>query len=189
MKKHLLVSTCLLFTAALSTDAFAQTVTFDFRGATGLTLESASSVAVSGLTLSTSVFPNGVFNQTASGFGVNADGGTDDSDEFDTNEGFTFSFDQAVRLVSLSVSSFGGGSAALLAFDGGATIASISSTGVTALADTAVTANTLLRFTGTGTSPFSLDSLSVTAIPEPASAGYLGGFALLCALRRRRRTA
>lgn len=140
-------------------------------------------------------FHDGSFNQTGTGFGLNSSASTvegDDTDEFDENEGFTFSFDTTVLLQNVTVSSFGGSSAGAISFDGGSTIASITATGMTSLSDTQVLQGTVLRFTSTGsgsTDQFSLDSLTVSAVPEPSTYATLGGLAILgfAATQRRRR--
>jgi len=166
-------------------------VTFDFdSGAAGTDLDNSltGSTTSGGITLTATGFPDGVFNVTSSGFGLNAAAGSpEDTDEFDTGEGFTFYFDTSVELNSLKVSQFGD-SQGLLAFEGGSTITSITGTGITSLNNTFVSSGTVLRFTSTGTTPFSLDNFIVTAVPEPATyAAILGALTLLGVVIVRRR--
>jgi len=189
VKKLVLILSALFLTAA----SYGQ-VTFDFdSGTAGTDLKAAASLTASttsgGITLSVTGFPSGVFNVTASGFGLNADGSGDDTDEFDQNEGFTFSFDTTVTLDSIKVSQFGAGSSGTVAFDGGSSIASISSTGTTSLTSTMVSSGTLLRFTSTGTAAFSVDNLIVTsAVPEPSTYALIFGAATLGFVIYRRRS-
>jgi hypothetical protein len=182
-----------LLTFLLSTAAIhAAPVTFDFdtptAGLIGYELigDSTGSVTAGGITLTATVFPSGTFNQTGSGFGINAAGSGDDSDEFDPGEGFTFSFDQAVIINSLTVSSFGGSSVGLLSYDGGAVIANITSTGTTTVTSSLIASGTTLRFESTS-GVFSLDAITVTAIPEPASTAALVGAAFFAIAATRRR--
>ena len=166
-------------------------VTVDFAsGAAGTDLDNSltGSTTSGGITLTATGFPDGVFNVTSSGFGLNAAAGSpEDTDEFDTGEGFTFYFDTSVELNSLKVSQFGD-SQGLLAFEGGSTITSITGTGITSLNNTFVSSGTVLRFTSTGTTPFSLDNFIVTAVPEPATyAAILGALTLLGVVIVRRR--
>ena len=153
----------------------------------------AGTATFGGLIMSATAFADGegeAFNATSSSFGVN-DGPTGDTTaEFDQNEGFTFSFSQDVTLDSLTVSSFGGDSSGSLDFDGGANITSIAATGLTSLSDTTVSSGTLLRFTSTGISAFSLSNIVVTsAVPEPSSFAALAGLAMLGFVGSRRRRA
>lgn len=192
MKRFLIASS--LF-AILSLGASAQvTLVFndDTIGTAGFQLDglSSGSATFGGVTLSATSFSEAasqVFNATGSNFGINADG-TDTTSEFDQNQGFTFSFNQDVTLNSISVNSFGGSSAGSLDFDGGANITSITATGLTSLSDTAVSSGTVLRFTSTGTSAFSLANIVATsAVPEPSSFAALAGLAMLGFIGTRRR--
>ena len=92
---------------ALILSAASAQVTFDFdSGNAGADLNDLLSGATTsgGITLSATGFPDGSFNVTASGFGLN-NAGSDDTDEFDPGQGFTFTFDTGVELNSLKVSS------------------------------------------------------------------------------------
>lgn len=196
------VAACIF--AVLASSAFVKGApsVFDFRNTTsgiGVNLDglTTGSATVGGITLTATLFPDGVFNQTGSAFGINAASGTDDTDEFDPGEGFTFSFSTHVILNSITVSSFGTTSSGLVSFNGGSAIASISSTGITSLSSTFVTAGTILRFASNSadislaSSDFSLDSLTVTSVPEPSAFALLGGLAAVgfVASRRRRPSA
>lgn len=142
------------------------------------------------VTVTMTLFPDGVFNQTVSAFGINAAAGTDDTDEFDAGEGFTFSFNHNVTLDSVAVSSFGSGNSGRISYDGGSVIGTITGTGTTILDSSVITSGTVLRFESL-VGAFSLDSLTVTAMPEPdtvpllSGAGALG-LALLHRFRSRR---
>lgn len=181
----------LFLTLGLATTSFAAT-TFNFRdtqAGPGLSVDglASGSSTVGNVTVTMTLFPDGVFNQTGSAFGINAVSGTDDPDEFDTGEGFTFSFDHNVTLDSVSVSLFGSGDSGRLSFDGGSIIGTISATGTTVLNSSVITGGTILRFESlSGT--FSLDSLTVTAMPEPDAFALFGGASALgLALLRRLR--
>lgn len=185
-------TTTLLLLLSSVAATYAAPAIFDFdtqtAGLIGFELngDASGSVATGGITLTATVFPSGAFNQTASGFGINAAGSGDDTDEFDPGEGFTFSFDQSVFINSLTVSSFGGSSIGVLSYDGGANIATISSTGTTVINSSVIASGTLLRFASTS-GVFSLDAITVTAVPEPASAAALAGAAMLAFTATRRR--
>jgi hypothetical protein len=167
--------------------------TFDFRNTTsgaGVDLDNLStgSSTVGGLTLTMTLFPGGLFNQTGSAFGINAPGGSDASDELDSGEGFTFSFSQDVTITSISVSSFGSGNSGTLSFNGGSSIGSVTSTGLTVINSSVISSGTTLRFESSS-GAFSLDSIAVSAIPEPSAYAFLAGMGgLVLAASRRRRT-
>ena len=178
----------------LASRAAATATTFNFRdtlAGPGFTLDgfATGTSTVGGVTMTLTLFPDGVFNQTGSAFGINAAAGTDDTDEFDAGEGFTFSFNHNVTLDSVSVSLFGAGDSARISYDGGSLIGTLSATGTTLINSSLITSGTVLRFESlSGT--FSLDSITVTAMPEPhattaiAGAGILG-LTLLHRLRLR----
>jgi len=181
----------------LATQPTMASTTFNFRdtlAGPGVDLDgvASGSSTVGGVTLTMAVSPDGVFNQTGSAFGINAAAGTDDTDEFDAGEGFTFSFNHNVTLDSVSVSVFGSGDSGRISYDGGSVIGTISSTGTTVLNSSLITSGTVLRFESlSGT--FSLDSLTVTAMPEPHTMAFLAGtgalgLTLLHRLRLRRVT-
>lgn len=145
----------------------------------------AGTSTVGSVTVSLSLFPDGAFNQTMSGFGINAVTSADDTDEFDAGEGFTFSFDHNVTLDSVAVSLFGTGNSGRISYDGGSVIGTISATGTTVLNSSIITSGTVLRFESL-IGAFSLDSFTVTAMPEPNAFALFGGAgALSIALLRR----
>jgi len=152
---------------------------FNFRDTSagpGVDLDgvASGSSTLGNVTLTMTLFPDGVFNQTTSGFGINAVTSADDTDEFDAGEGFTFSFDHNVTLDSVAVSLFGSGNSGRISYDGGSVIGTITSTGTTILNSPLITSGTVLRFESL-VGAFSLDSLTVTAMPEPETAALLGG--------------
>lgn len=169
--------------------------TFNFRdtlAGPGQDLDgvASGSAIVENVTITLTLFPDGVFNQTASAFGLNAASGTDDTDEFDAGEGFTFSFNHNVTLDSVAVSSFGSGNSGRISYDGGSVIGTITGTGTTILNSSVITGGTVLRFESL-VGAFSLDSLTVTALPEPNTFALFGGagalgLALLHRFRSRR---
>lgn len=179
----------LLLTFGLVATSLAAT-TFNFRDTLtgpGKDLDGVASgtATVETVTVTMVLFPDGVFNQTGSAFGINAAAGTDDTDELDTGEGFTFSFNHNVTLDSVAVSLFGSGDAGRISYDGGDVIGTISATGTTVLNSSIITGGTLLRFESLS-GAFSLDSLTVTAMPEPNTFALFGGAgALGLALLRR----
>ncbi len=190
MKTYLRSLLTILLGLSLSATLGGQVI-FDFdSGAAGSDLDNllTGSTIGGGITLTATGFPDGVFNVTGSGFGINATSAGDDTDEFDAGEGFTFYFDTNVVLNSLKVSQFGDSQGSLV-FDGGSTITSITETGIASLGDTFVSSGTILRFSSTGTTPFSLDNIIVTAaVPEPSTyAVVLGSLTLIGVMIIRRR--
>lgn len=187
------------FFALAGVIASAQSI-FDFRNTSsgaGVELSglATGSTSVDDLTMVATLFPDGVFNQTKAGFGVNAVSTTDNTHQFDPGEGFTFSFNQDVLLTNISVSSFGDYSHGLVSFQDGQAIAFILKTGPTSLENTLVTAGTILRFESNSTettvpsSAFSLDSITVAIVPEASAAGLVAGVVSIIGVitRRRRR--
>lgn len=105
----------LVFFLALPTSASAEIITFDFEGMAGADLDAggssgSTSVTVGGITLTLTASANsGVFNQTGTGFGINAAGTGDDTDAFDSqliNEAMSFTISSNVALVDLTLVSF-----------------------------------------------------------------------------------
>jgi hypothetical protein len=186
------VSACLV---SIATTAEAQ-ITFTFEDNTSavgsfLHLRSTGSIEVDGLTITATAFAPGdgeTFWSNSADFGVNADGGEDTADEFDVDEGMTFYFDHDVTLTNIDVGTFGGADEGTIAFDGGAAISSITATGLTTLGDTYVASGTVLRFTAISGS-FTLDGLTVSAVPEPSTGAALAGLVGFgFAVSRRRRS-
>ena len=107
------VSAVLTFLCALSTQAQAFSITFDLRGLEGTAVDGLTEgpVTVDGLT-ATLKANDGVLNQTAGGFGINALGGGDTTDQIDNGSGVgefvTIMFDQLVTFDQLVLSSFTG---------------------------------------------------------------------------------
>ncbi len=104
------VSAVLVIVCALSTQAYSFPIAFDLRGTEGAAIDGSpiGSVSKDGLT-ATLTANIGIFNQTNSGFGINAPGGGDDTDAIDGDlgiESIAIVFDQLVTLVQLVLSSF-----------------------------------------------------------------------------------
>lgn len=152
---------------------------FNFRDTSagpGVDLDgvASGSSTLGNVTLTMTLFPDGVFNQTTSGFGINAVTSADDTDEFDAGEGFTFSFDHNVTLDSVAVSLFGTGNSGRISYDGGSVIGTISATGTTVINSALIPGGTVLRFESL-VGAFSLDSLTVTPMPEPDTVAVIAG--------------
>jgi hypothetical protein len=177
-------------------------VVFDLRGAEGLAIDgglSGSSTSAGGI-LATFTHNDpgaGLFNQTASAFGINAAAAGDDTDELDDGAGFaeaiSIVFDQPVFFRGLSVSSFGATDRGQLSLNGGALTDTISATGAYggALLGTLIPLGSDLSLayddalSGNG---FSYDSFTVEVVPEPGSAALLALGALALAYLRARRS-
>lgn len=192
----------LLTAAALSCFVYsapAQT-TFVFGNNTttigaGLDGASTGSFTVGGIemTATTSV---DIFNATASNFGINQSASGDDTDGFDFTEtsgpgiaeGFSLTFDTDVQLVSFNVSSWNSGFDEVTLMDGATTVATITSTGVTALSNYALSSSSTLTVTTTaGTYGNGWSFESITVVPEPRTYVLLAGFSALSFVMLRRR--
>ncbi|MFK8114542.1 MAG: PEP-CTERM sorting domain-containing protein [Rubripirellula sp.] len=143
----------------------------------GLDGQASGMFTVSGLEITVST-SSGLFNATSSGFGINQSESGDDTDGFDFTqalglgiaENFTISFDQAVQLDRIDVSSFGT-SDEITIFVGGTTVASVSDGATTNLGGFSVAANTDISINTTAGSygnGWSLDFIEATAVPEPS---------------------
>ncbi|MHC4269751.1 MAG: PEP-CTERM sorting domain-containing protein [Planctomycetota bacterium] len=106
------VSAVLVIFYSLSTKGYSFPITFDLRGTEGLAVEGSSigSVSIGGLT-ATLTASDGILNQTGSGFGLNASGSGDKTNQIDDGSGVgefvTIMFDQFVTFDQLVLSSFG----------------------------------------------------------------------------------
>ncbi|GAX60754.1 hypothetical protein SCALIN_C14_0017 [Candidatus Scalindua japonica] len=176
----LFMSMVLTSVCALSVPANAFSITFDLRGAEGTFVDGlvTGPITKNGLTATLSS-NDGVLNQTAGGFGINALGAGDDTDTIDNGSGvtelITITFDQLVTFDQLILSSFTNAEDAILTIAGGPPITLV---GTVPLADVynfpvtntiPIGQSVMLAYnTGNG---FSFDEFTVTlgiaAVPEP----------------------
>ena len=194
------VSAVLVIVCSFSTLAYSFPITFNLRGLEIEDIDGSDTFDVTkgGLTVTLKAI-GGALNRTGSGFGINASGGSDDSDQIDDGSGVTESvtimFDQIVTFDQLVLSSFTPSETASLTIASGSPIPMNGtakdiynfSTDNTVLIGQSV----MLAFsTGNG---FSFDEFTVTlaestAVPEPATIILFGiGLAGLggCFLRER----
>ena len=137
----------------------------------------------------------GTINATANSFGVNASGGSDDTDQLDGDEGLesiqiVFSGDVSAVLTGIDISSFGADDTGTLDI-GGTSTAIVSGTDTPIPVHSELVGNTLtIAFTSLNGNGFSVDSLSFdvvpAAVPEPSSLAIIGLGSLMMAIRRRR---
>lgn len=154
----------------------AAAVTFDFRNAAGLYAaldDKAGSVSFTNNGL-TAVFTasDGTMNRTTDGFGINSVSfGSDDADAFDAGEWISITFDQPVVVTNIKVSSWSTGADEGQVRIGDSTVYTLNATGNHLLDDT-VPSGAVLRIGSTAGNVgngWSLDSISVDTVPEPAT--------------------
>lgn len=136
-----------------------------------------------GITLS-AFADSGTFNSTTSaGFGIN-NTGTDNTTEFDLTNVMSFSFDQAVTLTSIDFNAFTTTTdVGYLTYSGG----TISLTAdPTVFVGVNIAANEVVQL-GVTSGSFSLQSITVDAVPEPSVYMLLGVGLLFCGQRFIRR--
>ncbi|MFK7990073.1 MAG: hypothetical protein AB8I08_28905 [Sandaracinaceae bacterium] len=134
---------------------------------TGMTIEDLEAatmmLTVAGVTM-TLAANDGVLNQTASGFGINHSGGTDDTDGIDGNDGvevLTVTFGVDVSLTEIDFSSFSSADEGAVVINGGSPT-SVTSSGVLDLAGAALTAGQTLTIAHVAGNGFQVDSITVT---------------------------
>ena len=129
---------------------------------------------------------DGTMNRTGDGFGLNAVASGDDTDGFDVGEWLDVTFDQAVTLTNVAVSSWNDGADRAVIYVAGVSNGVITATGSHNFSiDVGVSEVLRIRsMEGSVGNGWSLNSLTV--VPEPATfalVGIGGAFALLA--RRR----
>ena len=167
--------------------------------------ESGSVMAtVGGITLTAEAFLDGVsndtdFNTAGDGFGINATGTGDETQRFDNDlgiESMVFSFDVAGVFDTLDLEFIEESeNEGLLIFDGGTTyqLNTVTSTGASDAFNIgeSFTAGQSITLTLSGSAAagenFSLQSITVSAVPEPSTYAALAGIVILgfAAYRRR----
>jgi len=183
--------------------AYAELFTFDLLNKNGVSWDGVSSGiytnAGSTLTLEASMFAylNGSYssgsqlNSTASEFGINAAGSGDAASLFDTingQEALWVSFNHAVTIKSLTVSSFTGGNVETGAYQvANGNLIKVTSGG-TYTVETTLNQGVFFKITALNTgggNGWSLNSFTVEAVPEPATITMLGlGGLAVCVIRR-----
>jgi hypothetical protein len=189
MKKLFLLPFALM---ALALAPQAQSITFTFGhnnggGESQLALDglSTGSVTVGGLTL-TATANSGTFNSTATeGFGINAAAAGDSTTEFDVTDVMSFSFNQPVSLDSIDMNLFGASDTGFLTYTGGTV--QITSDPF-AFSGVNLAANEVAMFGNNSGASFSLQSITVTVVPEPSTWAMITvGAGLLAGVQRFRR--
>ena len=139
----------------------------------------------------TATASSGVFNSSlTAGFGINATPSGDNTTEFDTAstagaESMTFSFNMAVTLNTIDLNSFSAGDTGFFTYSGG-TIP-IATDPFPFIQTITIAANEQVTF-GVTSGSFALQSITVTAVPEPSTYAMIGlGAALLVGMQRFRR--
>ncbi len=129
---------------------------------------------------------DGTMNRTGSGFGLNSTISGDDTDAFDVGEWLDITFDRAVTLTDVTVSSWNDGTDQAVIYVAGVSNGVVLATGSHSFSiDVGV--SDVLRIWGTkGTvgNGWSLNSLTV--VPEPATFALVGVGGALAFLARRR---
>jgi hypothetical protein len=197
---------------AISSAGLAQ-VTFEFHtgsalGVTGSALDNASGQATStvgGITLTAEAFLDGVstsniLNGASDSFGVNDSGADDQTQRLDNHNGIesiVFSFDTAGTFTSINLRFIesSGTQEGELVFDGGNTIQlnSVTATGSSDIATigesfTAGQSITLrVHSSAVADTNFSLEGITISAVPEPSSFVALAGLMMLGFAGSRRR--
>lgn len=199
MKKAVII----LFAGMVLNSGYAELFTFNMINKNGESWDGLSAGVYtntgSGLTLeaSLSAYLNGNYssgsqlNSTVSEFGINAAGSGDDTALFDTNNGqeaLWVSFNRAVTIKSITVSSFTGGNVETGAYqvaDG--SLVNFTASGIYTV-DSILSQGSYFKVIAVnegGGNGWSLNSFTVEAVPEPATIAILsfGGLAA-CLLRR-----
>ena len=199
MKKAVII----LFVGVVLNSVYAELFTFDLINKNGISWDGLSSGVYTntggGRTLeaSLSAYLNGSYssgsqlNSTVSEFGINAAGSGDDTALFDTNNGqeaLWVSFNRAVTIKSITVSSFTGGNVETGAYkvaEGG--LVNFTSSG-TYTVDAVLNQGLYFKIIAVnegGGNGWSLNSFTVEAVPEPATIAMLGLGGLVTGMIRR----
>lgn len=133
----------------------------------------------------------GLLNSTATAFGINSPTAADDASYFDTNNGqeaLWVSFDRAVTIKSITVSSFTAGNVETGAYQVASGSLVNFTAGGTYTVNAALSQGAFFKIIAVdegGGNGWSLNSFTVEAIPEPAAAALLGlGGVMAWMLRR-----